>query len=102
MATGGIEDEPRERRSLLKAYYGLENTSSEKEHTEPSQGGSSSGERAVDFVATGDLQDPVDLNGKYFVCKKYMDKMLSECNLNQLDEENGKLSQQVCGIRTLS
>ena len=101
MATN--DDQPRERSSLLKAYYGLESVSSEREITAaaepikpPEADISHSNSTAdVDFVSKDDIHDPVDINGKHFLCKKYVDKMLSECNITQLEEENKKLSQQV-------
>lgn len=97
--------EPREHRSLLKSFYGLETVSSEREEvvTERTEMTDLQNEETinnnnvpeVDFVSKDDMQDPVDINGKYFLSKKYVDKMLSECTLTQLDEENTKLSQQV-------
>ena len=93
-------DEPRERRSLLKAYYGLETVPSEREVSavsvpEPEPPNSDKTVSEVDFVSRDDIHDPVDINGKHFLCKKYVDKMLSECSLTQLEDENTKLSQQV-------
>ena len=96
--------EPRERRSLLKSFYGLETVSSEREEnttekieiTEPQNKEIiNNNVSEIDFVSKDDMQDPVDINGKYFLSKKYVDKMLSECTLTQLDDENTKISQQV-------
>ena len=99
MATAN-EEPPRERRNLLKAYYGLESVPSEREvaavpepEIETLQSDKTVSE--VDFVSRDDMHDPVDINGKHFLCKKYVDKMLSECSITQLEEENNKLSLQV-------
>ncbi|KAI6661613.1 Vacuolar protein sorting-associated protein 51-like [Oopsacas minuta] len=100
-------DQPTERRSLLKAFYGLDTVSSEREEVKTEQNeipelqhdeidnSSKKNVPEIEFVSKDDIQDPVDINGKYFVSKKYVDKILSECTLTQLDEENTKLSQQV-------
>ena len=97
--------EPRERRSLLKSFYGLETVSSEREEVTTEQIEMTDLQKKevinnnnlpeIDFVSKDDMQDPVDINGKYFLSKKYIDKMLSECTLTQLDEENNRISQQV-------
>lgn len=99
-------DEPRPKRNILLEYYGIE--SSKNRTILDSQivttsyhndNEISNGERvklkSPEFRPVNEIQDPLDINGPYFVSSKYLDKLLCECNLNELDQQNNNISQQV-------